>query len=226
MKVRKILTGEDLVNQILDGKMTFRNVRLVNPDLSCTSNYASIAGVTSALYEGAGYGEGIDFSGSDLTGLCAPGIYLRGALFNNAILNDVNFDNSEISYSELRGARIANFSIRNGTFSCLDFEGARINGLDIADTMFFENSLKQAVFFGVNGIKSCQHFSTSEIKDVFVDPVTYNNIKAVFPVHAPLVAQDVLEDMIIDQELTIPAGSFLVNGEYYISAWRKKIGKK
>lgn len=223
MAERRIITGKDFVNQILNGKMTFRNVRIVNPDLRESPNYSSIQEVTTAMYQGANYGEGIDFTGSDLTGLTAPGIFLRGAVFDDTLLNNVNFDNAQISYSTFRRARIDDFSVKNGIFSCLDFERARIRGLDISGSEFFENSLKQGVFFNVDGIKTCKYVPTIGIRDVFVDPGTYEDLKVVFPVYAPLVAQDVLEDLVIDDEMTIPAGSLLINGEYYLTAWRRKI---
>jgi len=183
------MTGNELIARLQRGRRDFQGIKLVEGNLEIVPAYTTLKIMTQRNL-GAGYGEGADFSKSDLTGLRAPGIVLRGAVFDDAILRNINLAHADLGYSSFKNARLAHVDFSRGAVACSMFEGAVLDDVDIAGNLFFEVGLSKSLVRRIRGIPEAKHVATGGIDDLVVDRETYQQMQDAFPHNFPLIARD------------------------------------
>ena len=110
---------------------------------------------------------------------------LLWANFDNAILNDVKFNEACIVSSSFKGACMTNVGFKNSDLSDADFSNATIEDVDFSnatfnsDTILKNATLKNVVFNGVKNIKAKALCESKELNNIKVDvaiEVDLNNI--------------------------------------------------
>jgi uncharacterized protein YjbI with pentapeptide repeats len=206
MTFMTIVSGDELIRNILAGETDFDSIRLVNPDLTRSPFYVDAMIYTRNRDTNHVY----EFSHADLTGLVAPGLNLRHVHFDEATLENISLPYCDLAYAQFTGARISG-DLSHSDLSCANLERALVHDLDVTRSLFFEIALWNTALFNLTGVRDARHIPTAALNETIVDSRTYLCLQDMYPKKSILFARDVEPGSMLPNGTPIPVGSYRVN---------------